>query len=285
MDTIPLHRDFGVEVQGISLVDEHLPEMYPALRDLFERHSLLLFRDQDFTEVAHMSLARLFGPVEDRYDRPEPEISPVTNLSDDGTVVSAVGDHRLLNLQANFLWHTDSTFLPAPALANILVARVLPSHGGNTEYVSTRAGFARLPEETRTRLREVFFRHRYAHSRAKIDPGLAKGDLFTKWQDQTWRAVWTNPITGAESLYIASHVFEVVGMATEEGRRWVDELLDVMTPPAAIYSHAWRPGDVVIWDERATLHRGSPWPYEQARKLDSLCVTARAMDGLDEMRL
>lgn len=284
MELVPLHPDFGVEIRGLALTEDGLSELYPDIRDLFDRHSLLLFRDQGFTETAHMALARLFGPVEDRHDRPEPKISPVTNLKEDGTVVSTANDHRLLNLQANFLWHTDSTFLPVPALANILVARVLPDRGGNTEFVSTRAGYDRLPAVARARLRNTFFRHRYAHSRAKVDPDLAKGALFTKWPDQTWRAVWTNPVTGAEALYIASHAFEVVGMDSESGRAWIDDLLDAMTPAGAVYSHAWRPGDVLIWDERATLHRGSPWPYEQPRKLDSLCVSARAIDGLDGVR-
>ena len=284
METIPLHEDFGVEVRGVHLREGALDDLYPMIRRLFDRHSLLLFRDQTFTDTAHMALARLFGPVEDRQDRPEPKISPVTNLMDDGEVVSGARDHRLLNLQANFLWHTDSTFLPAPALANILVARVLPSQGGNTEFVSTRAGFQRLSEEDRGRLRGTYFRHRYAHSRAKIDPELAKGALFTKWQDQTWRAVWTNPETGAESLYIASHAFEVVGMEASAGLAWIDALLEAMTPARAVYSHAWRPGDVLIWDERATLHRGTPWRYEEPRKLDSLCVTARDVDGLDKVR-
>ncbi|MDF1748951.1 MAG: TauD/TfdA family dioxygenase [Alphaproteobacteria bacterium] len=284
MRTTPLHRDFGVEVHNVSLKDITASQGYEDLRRLFEEHSLLLFRDQDLSDEAQLEFGALFGPLEDRHDRPKPEISPVANLDATGAVISSEADRHVQNLRANFLWHTDSTFLPVPALVNVLQARTLPNEGGETELVSTRAGFARLDPALQDRLRKTVFRHRYAHSRAKIDPELAKQALFTKWTDQQWKAVWRNPVNGAESLYIASHVCGVSDMDDAAGQAFADELVEAMTVPDAIYTHIWRPNDVLIWDERATLHRGRPWPYQQARKLVSCCVSLQARDGLEEMR-
>jgi len=280
----PLHPDFGVEVHDIDLKAITAERGYREIRQLFEEHTLLLFRDQDLPDDAHLAFGELFGPIEDRYSRAKPEISPVANIDDAGKVISSEQDRHLMNLRANFLWHTDSTFLPVPALANVLQARVVPPVGGNTELVSTRAGFARLSPDVQDRLRGTVFRHRYAHSRAKIDPELAKGEFFTIWRDQCWKAVWTNPVTGAESLYIASHVCGAEGMEDADAQAFADELVDAMTVPDAIYSHAWRPGDVLFWDERAALHRGTPWPYELPRKLVSICVSLQAHDGLEQMR-
>ena len=126
--------------------------------------------------------------------------------------------------------------------------------------------------------------HRYAHSRARIDPDLARELMFTKWRDQAWRAVWPNPVTGEEALYIASHAYAVDGMEEAEGAALIDALIAAVTGDDAIYTHAWRPGDVILWDERAALHRGRPWPYHEPRTLVSICVTARDCDGLASVR-
>ena len=193
----------------------------------------------------------------------------VSNSAQKSTSMAHDEQLRLLNLQSNFLWHTDSTFLPVPALANILTAKVISSSGGETELVSTRAGWSRLSSALKDKLRDAVFLHRYAHSRAKISPELAKEELFTMWPDQAWRAVWRNPVTGDEALYIASHVYGVRGMAQEDAAALIDELTAAMTRPEDIYTH---------------MHRGRPWPYAEERSLASFCVSASPADGLEEMR-
>jgi alpha-ketoglutarate-dependent 2,4-dichlorophenoxyacetate dioxygenase len=240
-------------------------------------------RDQHLSDEEHLAFARLFGPLEDREVRPEPEICPVSNVTEEGTTAPE-HDSLTLNHKANQLWHTDSTFLPAPALANVLQARVVPSHGGETEFVSTRAGWRRLAPSLQEKARNAVLWHRYSHSRARIDPGLAQEAMFTKWRDQAWRAVWPNPVTGEAALYIASHAFAVDGMPEAEGAALIDALISAVTGDDAIYSHSWRPGDVILWDERAALHRGRPWPYREPRTLVSICVTARDCDGLASVR-
>ena len=287
MKTAPLHRAFGVDVSDVDLRQVTATHLYAEMRSLFEAHSLLLFRAQHLSDEHHLAFAKLFGPIEDRsnarMDGPARISYNVSNQNPDGSLYGE-DDMRLLNLRSNMLWHTDSTFLPAPALANVLQARVVPDEGGATEFVSTRAGFSGLAPERRERLRELSFMHRYSHSRARIDPVLAQQPKFTMWADQEWRAVWANPVTGEEALYIASHAFEVSGMEADAGAKLIDDLLDAMTQADAVYSHAWQPGDVIVWDERAVLHRGTPWPYDQPRTLVSCCVTATSADGLDTMR-
>jgi alpha-ketoglutarate-dependent 2,4-dichlorophenoxyacetate dioxygenase len=222
--TTPLHSEFGVEVHDVRLREVSAEHLYPQIRALFEKHSLLLFREQHLDDEEHLAFGALFGPIEDRSNvrmDGKPEISyGVSNQADDGGVYDE-SDLRLLGLKANMLWHTDSTFLPVPALANVLQARVVPSTGGATEFVSTRAGFAALEPELQALLRRCTFQHRYAHSRAKIDADLARLDTFTMWPDTEWKAVWSNPATGAEAVYIASHAFAASGMDEAAGAQLI----------------------------------------------------------------
>jgi alpha-ketoglutarate-dependent 2,4-dichlorophenoxyacetate dioxygenase len=279
----PLHDDFGIEVDDVDLKDVTAENGYGEIRDAFESHSLLLFRNQNLSDEEQLAFARLFGPLEDRIERPKPKICPVSNVTEDDHLTDA-DDRHTLHLKANQLWHTDSTFLPVPALANVLQARIVPSRGGETEFVSTRAGWSKLDPHLKAKAKDAIFWHRYAHSRAKVDPELAKGDLFTKWPDQAWRALWRNPVNGEDALYIASHVFAVEGWAKDAGAELVENLISAVTEERAIYRHSWQPGDIILWDERATLHRGRPWPYDEARTLVSICVSAQASDGLEGVR-
>ncbi len=190
MDVTALHPRFGVEIGAIDLREVTAEHAYPDIRRAFETHSLLLFRDQQLDDEAHLALGALFGPVEDRSmgkNGPKPRMDNVTNRLGDGRL-SQDGDFHTLNLIANQLWHTDSTFLPMPALVNILAARVLSSTGGETEFVSTRAAWQDMPENLKAKARHAVLRHRAAHSRAKISADLAKQERFTKWPDRAWRA-------------------------------------------------------------------------------------------------
>jgi alpha-ketoglutarate-dependent 2,4-dichlorophenoxyacetate dioxygenase len=282
----PLHPRFGVEIHDLDLRGVTARDGYPAIRQAFEAHSLLVFRDQQLDDEAHLALGALFGPIEDRSqgkDGPKPLVGKLTNRGEDDAIAPE-DDIRTLNLIANQLWHTDSTFLPVPALANILAARVVSSSGGETEFVSTRAAWQDMPEDLKSRARSAVLRHRFAHSRAKISAELAKQEKITKWPDRAWKAVWRNPATGEDALYIASHAFAVHGLPEAEGQALIDELIAFATRPDAVYAHRWRKGDVLIWDERATLHRGRPWPYREERTLASICISARDVDGLDRVR-
>lgn len=286
MKISPIHPRFGIEVHGLDLREVTAERGYRELRGLFEQHSLLLFRGQELDDAAHMAFGELWGPIEVRSKdpvKPPPEMSVMTNRRADG-IVAGVNEPDTLWLRANQFWHTDSTFLPVPALANILAARIVTSSGGETEFVSTRAAWKDLPEALKVRARDAVVRHRYAHSRAKLDAELARDPRITMWEDTAWRAVLANPVHGEEALYLASHAFGVVGLPDSEGQALIDELTAFATQDHYVYSHAWEVGDVIVWDERATMHRGRPWPYEEERKLASICISLQESDGLELMR-
>ncbi|MGR3813277.1 MAG: TauD/TfdA dioxygenase family protein [Cognatishimia activa] len=287
--TKPLTPAFGVEVSGIALKDVVSSGHFGDLRALFEEHSALLFRRQDFDDGAHMKLAQAFGPIEDRKadERKKGEafeIPKVTNVASDSSLKGDDGMHKL-HLESNFLWHSDSTFMPTPALTNILTARVVTTEGGATELASTRAAWAAMPQDLKSRIQGRGIWHHYSVSRAKISPELAKHPMFHKWPATHWKSVWTNPVNGQESLYIASHAYKVDGLNDAESVALLGELMDFCTQPAFTYSHSWDVGDVLIWDQRAVLHRGTPWPYEQPRTLSSICCSMTDSDGVNDMRL
>ena len=282
MKTTPIHPRFGVEVHDTDLAQVTAERGYPEIRELFEQHSLLLFRDQHINDAQHLAFGQLFGVIEDRTlgaNGPDPQICKVSNT--DISTSGVDGDElRLLNLKANQLWHTDSTFLPYPALANILRAVELPDSGGETELVSTRVAWTDMPQSLRERVQDRVFRHRYSHSRKGLSEELSHLPLFTMWEDQLWNALWPNPVTGEDALYLASHIVTVEGMDQDEADALLAELNEFATRDEYVYTHDWQVGDVLVWDERATMHRGRPWPYEQTRTLHSICITVGERDGL-----
>ncbi|WP_127559384.1 TauD/TfdA dioxygenase family protein [Nioella ostreopsis] len=289
IQTKPLNPHFGVEVTGIALSDVTAENLFPQIRALFEEHSALLFRAQDVSDEKHLELAQLFGPIEDRQaDERKPgekfEIPKVSNVQEDGTT-SGEMDLKTLNLKSNFLWHSDSTFLPVPSLVNILIGRVVTTEGGATELASTRAAWAMMPEDLKEKVRGRGIWHRYSHSRRKISPELAKLPMFNKWPDQHWNAIWENPVNGREALYLASHAFRIDGYDEAESEALLADLTAFCTQPAFVYSHRWSVGDVLLWDQRAVMHRGTPWPYEQPRTLSSICSSVTEADGIDRIRI
>jgi alpha-ketoglutarate-dependent 2,4-dichlorophenoxyacetate dioxygenase len=287
MDIVPLGPGFAAELRGVTLADvTHDDAAYAAVRAAFEEHSVLVFRGEDMTGESQLAFSRRFGP---------PEVTKVgslgagthfvilTTIGADGKVVPE--DHRYaLRNKANQLWHTDSSFKATPALTSILSARTIPSHGGETEYVSTRLAFERLDPALQTKLENLFAWHHYGHSRGKIAADLAAGDELAALPPQCWRLVWRNPVNGRGALYLASHAYAVEGLEPKAGAALIEELTAAATAPGTTYEHKWRPGDVVMWDNRATMHRGRPWPGSEPRYMVRTTVSASAADGLERMR-
>ena len=166
-ETTPLHPLFGVEVHDVDLRAAGRDHLYPWIRKLFEVHSLLLFREQSLDDRSLIAFAELFGPIENRekgqWGKPRESTSKVSNLGEDGNVQDE-GSKHVLNLKANQLWHTDSTFLPVPALANVITAVTVPRTGGETELATTRAALKEMPDFLRDQAGSIVLRHRYGHS-------------------------------------------------------------------------------------------------------------------------
>jgi alpha-ketoglutarate-dependent 2,4-dichlorophenoxyacetate dioxygenase len=287
MDIVPLGPGFAAEIRGVTLADVAADDAaYRAARAAFEEHSVVVFRGQDVTDDAQIAFSRRFGPLEIT-----PPTTPgagthlviLTTMDKDGKVVPA--DHRIaLRNKANQLWHADSTFKSVPALASILSARIIPEHGGETEYVSTRLAWDRLDPATQMRIADLFAWHDYSHSRGKIAPNIVGAEERAALPPQCWRMVWTNPANGRRALYIASHAYAIEGMEDRAAQQLIAALTDAATAPGASYTHIWRQGDVVMWDNRATLHRGRPWPAHEARLMVRTTVSATDADGLQSVR-
>jgi alpha-ketoglutarate-dependent 2,4-dichlorophenoxyacetate dioxygenase len=287
MDIFPLGPGFAAELRGLTLADVVADDAaYAATRAAFEEHSVLVLRGQDVNDEVQLAFSRRFGPLEVTKVGSEgagTNLVVLTTIDQNGKVVPP--DHRLaLRNKANQLWHTDSTFKRVPALASVLSARVIPARGGETEYVSTRLAFDRLEAALRARLENSFAWHDYAHSRGKIAADLASPAERAALPPQCWRMAWKNPANGRSALYIASHAYAIEGMEQEAAQELIAALMEAATAPGLSYVHTWRSGDVVMWDNRATLHRGRPWPAHEPRVMVRTTISATAADGLESMR-
>ena len=287
MDIVPLGPGFAAELRGVTLAGIAADDAaYAAARAAFEQHSVLVFRGQQVTDEGQLAFSRRFGP---------PEVTKVGSLGTGShfVILSTIGpdgkvvppDHRFaLRNKANQLWHTDSSFKRVPALTSVLSARIIPARGGETEFVSTRLAFERLDPAQRKKLANSFAWHDYAHSRGQIAADLASPEERAALPPQCWRMVWKNPVNGRSALYLASHVYAVEGMEAAAGKNLIDELMDLATAPGTSYVHEWKSGDVVMWDNRATMHRGRPWPAHEARFMVRTTISATEADGLAAMR-
>jgi alpha-ketoglutarate-dependent 2,4-dichlorophenoxyacetate dioxygenase len=287
MELSAIGPGFGVEVKGASLLDVVSSDAaYRQVRAAFEAHSVLLFRDQSVSDDLQAVFSRAFGPLEivkvgsvgagTFY-------SPLNNLAPDGSPVPETHRQALI-ARANQLWHTDSSFKQTPALASVLSARTVPRDGGETEFVSTRLAWERLTPDRQARLRDAIVRHSYAASRDQIDPQLMTAAERAVLPSVRWRMTWRNPANDRRALYLASHAYAIEGMGEGEGKALLAELIAAAARPEAVYRHAWRTGDVIMWDNRATMHRGRSWPVRDARVMVRTTAQAIDADGLSELR-
>ena len=287
MELVPLGPGFGVEVKGVTMLDVAIDaDAYKAVREAFETHSLLVFRDQPIADDIQVAYSRAFGPLEltkavslganSFYSR-------LTNVGANGEIVPPT-DRQVLVAQANALWHTDSSFKKTPALASVLTARVLPGEDGDTEFTSTRLAWERLPADLQNRLKNAVATHSYANSRDQIHPDLANAEERKALPPVRWRLNWRNPTNDRRALYVASHAYAIDGMDDRDARQMLAQLLDEATRREFVYTHKWRTGDAVMWDNRAMLHRGRPWDYAKERSMVRTTISATVADGLNEVR-
>jgi alpha-ketoglutarate-dependent 2,4-dichlorophenoxyacetate dioxygenase len=287
MDVVPVGPGFAAELRGVTLSDiANDGATYQAARAAFEQHSVLVFRGQQVTDNLQIDFSKRFGPLEITKVGAigtGTHLIVLTTIGPDGQVVAP--DSRLaLRNKANQLWHTDSTFKQIPALSSVLSARIIPARGGETEYVSTRLAYERLDAATQKRLENLFVWHDYAHSRSKIAAGLASPEERAALPPACWRMVWKNPVNGRSALYLASHAYAIEGMEQAAAQKLIAELMEAATGPEVSYMHQWQAGDVVMWDNRSTMHRGRPWPALEPRLMVRTTIQATEADGIASVR-
>ena len=260
----PVTPSFAAEIGDVDLARPIDSTDLQAIKDAFTQHAVLIFPDQHLSQDQHLDFARYFGPLETtiavyRKDAPlrlRKEFADVSNLNPGSEVWGKESRLRLFQL-GNRLWHTDSSFKRLPARASLLYARSIPPVGGHTEFADERAAYDALPEETKRRLDRLVAEHSIFNSRARLG--------FTNFSDDERRGmppvpqvvVRTLPESGRKSLYLASHAGRIFGMPEHEGRALIDQLVAHATQRQFVYTHRWRVNDLVMWDNRCTMHRGT----------------------------
>ncbi len=265
--------DFVAEVGDVALNKPLASDDLAAIRAAFTKYAILIFPDQEFDDESQLAFARNFGPLEttvfkarkDHKLRLHENMADVGNLDSENRVLAADNRQRLYNL-GNRLWHTDSSFKRLPAYCSMLHARSIPPIGGQTEYADMRAAYDALPEATKRRIAGLVAEHSIMTSRAKLgfkDFDESERVAFAPVPQVLARKL---PDSGRMSLYIASHAGAIRGMADEEARKLLDELTAHATQRQFVHSHRWRPKDLVIWDNRCTMHRGMEFDDQRYKR-------------------
>ena len=269
----PVTPDFVAEVGDVALGKPLAPADLAAIRAAFTKYAILIFPDQEFDDESQLAFARNFGPLEttvfkarkDHTLRLHENMADVGNLDSQNRILEADNRQRLYNL-GNRLWHTDSSFKRLPAYCSMLHARSIPPIGGQTEYADMRAAYDALPETTKRRLVGLVAEHSIMTSRAKLgfsDFDESERAAFAPVPQVLVRKL---PDSGRMSLYIASHAGAIRGMADTEARKLLDELTAHATQRQFVHSHRWRAKDLVIWDNRCTMHRGMEFDDQRYKR-------------------
>jgi alpha-ketoglutarate-dependent 2,4-dichlorophenoxyacetate dioxygenase len=269
----PLHPVFVGEVSGLDITRPLTPEEVAAIEAGMDRCAVLVFRDQRITDEQQMVFSRHFGALEDarggNITRPEDRRLPVgmndvSNLGRDGQPLERDSRQHLFNL-GNLLWHSDSSFRVVPAKYSLLSARVVNPTGGNTEFADMRAAYDALDAATRAEIEDLVCEHSLMYSRGLLGMSDFTAEERAMFRPVRQRLVRTHPVTGRKSLYLASHAGAIVGMPMPEARILLRDLTEHATQPRFVYVHKWKPFDLVMWDNRQTMHRGRPYPANEAR--------------------
>ncbi len=284
----PLHPIFVAEVTGLDLREPLDQPDVTAINGAIDRFGVLVFPGQFITDAQQMTFSRRFGELEttvkvyrkDYVPRLDPHISDVSNL-DQNNKVRRQDDRLRLNALGNRLWHSDSSFKRVPARFSLLSARAIPSEGGETQFADMRAARDALPDRMKARLDGLICEHTQLFSRAKIG--------FTDWSEEE-RAkmapvpqvlVRTHPGSGRKSLFLSSHAGRIRGMEEPEARVLLMDLMEHATQPAFVYTHRWTVGDLVMWDNRCTMHRAREYDETQVRDMHRTTVSNGVPTGAE----
>jgi alpha-ketoglutarate-dependent 2,4-dichlorophenoxyacetate dioxygenase len=269
--TRPLHPLFGVEILDVDVTRAD-DAAFVEIADAFNAYSVVLFRDQKLSDEAQIGFSVRFGPLEKTIrslvsqERTLPEIANLANVDAEGRLIPA-GDKRNIFNAGNQMWHSDSSFKRVPAMASLLSGRECPPEGGETQFASMRVAYERQPANTQRLLEGKVAIHSFAYSRGLVDDGLLPAEHAAQVPPVPQALIRVNPANGRKAFYVGSHACEIAGMPTDEARALLRELREAATRPELIYTHRWRSGDLVMWDNRCMLHRGRPWNESKYRRV------------------
>ena len=277
----PVSRAFfaGI-VSGIDLTRRLSDTEVAAIHAGMDHFGVLVFHDQKLDDESQLAFSRQLGPLEqatgdiaapqDR--RVGMDLNDLSNLDKHGELLPRDDRRRLVGL-GNQLWHSDSSFKDVPAKYSLLSARKIPPTGGNTEFADMRAAYDALDEATRREVHDLVCAHSQIFSR-----GILGFDDFTEAERQKWapvrqRLVRRHPTTGRLSLYLASHAGGIEGWPVPEARAFLRDLTEHATQRQFVYAHVWKPFDLVMWDNRVTMHRARRYDPKEVRDMRRTTLT------------
>ena len=270
-----LHPVFVGEVSGVDLRRPLTPDEVRAIEAGMDRYAVLVFHDQDITDEQQIAFTRNFGEIENsaggnvtkpHEKRLDPLMNDVSNLGQDNRPLARDDRRRLFNL-GNQLWHSDSSFRAIPAKYSLLSGRITVEKGGNTEFADMRAAYDALDERLKHRIEDLVCLHSNMYSRGKLGLTDFTDEERSAFKPVRQRLVRRHPVTGRKSLFLSAHAGEIEGMSIPEGRMLLLDLTEFATRDEFVYSHAWRVDDLVMWDNRSTMHRGRRFDTSEARDI------------------
>jgi alpha-ketoglutarate-dependent 2,4-dichlorophenoxyacetate dioxygenase len=270
----PLHPLFAAEASGVDLARPLDADAVRAIETAMDGYAVLVFRDQPLDQDQQVAFARRFGTLDIGLRRANrgahrfkfEELIDISNVAPDGAI-AARDSRRVASMVANQLWHSDSSFQDPAARYSMLSAVVLPSWGGDTEYADLRAAYDALPETLKRELDGLVAEHYALHSRMALGTTDWTEAEKTVLPPVRWPLVRTHPGSGRKLLFVGVHAREILGWTLPEGRLMLSDLLEHATQRQFVYRHQWRVGDLVMWDNRCTLHRGRRYDFAERREL------------------
>jgi len=252
------------------------PSDRAAIEEAINRYAVVVFRGQQLTDVQQIDFAAHLGPIHTPGQRARhtgikhrlerTELADISNLDGDGKVLE-VNAKRRLDWLANRLWHTDASFRAVPGALSLLYAHVIPDEGGDTEFADLRAAYDALPQATKGRLDSLVAIHSIWHSRGQLDVTKYTPEELASLPPVPQRLVRTHPGSYRKTLYLAAHASHIEGMPVPDGRLLLMDLMEHATQKQFVHAHKWREGDLVIWDNRCTMHRARPFDMTKVRDL------------------
>jgi alpha-ketoglutarate-dependent 2,4-dichlorophenoxyacetate dioxygenase len=266
---------FAAEIGGIDIGRPLTAAEVGAIHAGMDKYAVLVFHDQPIDDEQQLAFTRSLGEIEhsigtglrapNEYRLPT-TFADVSNLDKDNRPFARDDRRRLFSL-GNRLWHSDSSFKATPAKYSLLHARSVTSKGGNTEFADMRAAYDALDEETKALVEDLVCEHSQMYSRQLLGFAEFTAEERARLTPVRQRLVRTHPVTGRKSLYLSSHAGTIVGWPVPEARAFLRDLVEAATQREFVYAHKWRVGDLVMWDNRQTMHRARPFPAHEPRDM------------------
>ena len=270
----PLHKIFAAQASGIDLTQPLSNTDLKAINAAMNEHAVLVFRGQPLTAQQQLNFSKSFGPLDiglkrvfKRPERLEDErLIDISNVDAHGQVAKRDSPKNLSNF-ANQLWHSDSSFMNPRAAYSMLHCVIKPSWGGNTEFADLRHAYDTLDERTREEIKDLKAEHFALHTRILLGDDAYTDDQKKEIPPAIWPLADTHSGSGRKLLYVGVHAHQITGWPTAESRMYLQDLLEHATQRDNVYVHEWEPGDLVIWDNRSTVHRGRRFDIAERREL------------------